>query len=154
MPDRIETELLFILTLPARPERLVLVRAMVQKTVESTGCNSELGNRLVIAVNEACMNIIQHAYKGDPNGRFTLEASRSGQTLCFRLEDQADKIDLEAVKPRQLEDSRPPLWCCISFPGSCFFYLSEALISPFRTIRCTQSQNAIVDLSTETTIRL
>lgn len=107
MSTGIESEFLFTLTLPARPERLALVRSVVQRIVESAGCSTELGQRLVIAVNEACMNIIQHAYKGDQNGRFMLEVSRTGQSLCFRLEDYADPIDLDAVRPRQLDDIRP-----------------------------------------------
>ena len=33
----------------------------------------ELSKKLVIAVNEACMNIIQHAYKGDESGEIIFE---------------------------------------------------------------------------------
>jgi anti-sigma regulatory factor (Ser/Thr protein kinase) len=104
--DRV-TQLLFRLSLPALPERLVLVRAIIQRTAETSGCSSELAQKLVIAVNEACMNIIQHAYKGGTSGQFMIEVSRSSQSLCFRLEDYADPIDLEKVKPRDLDDIRP-----------------------------------------------
>lgn len=107
MPSGPETEFLFLLTLPARPERLALVRTIVQRAVESVGCSDELGRRLVVAVNEACMNIIEHACKADTDGRFTLEASRTGPSLCFRLEDNASPIDPDTVKPRELADLRP-----------------------------------------------
>lgn len=107
MQSALNTELLFSLRLPARPERLTLVRAIIQRAAELSGCSNELAQNLVIATNEACMNIIQHAYKGDIHGQFTVEMSRSGTSLRFRLEDHAALIDLARVKPRALDDVRP-----------------------------------------------
>ncbi len=107
MRTALESELLFRLTLPARPERLALVRAIIQRVAESSGCSNELVQKLVIAINEACMNIIQHAYRGVDNGEFVIEVSRVAQSLCFRLEDYADPVDLDKIKPRDLDDIRP-----------------------------------------------
>jgi len=107
MQSALETELLFSLSLPARPERLALVRSIIQRAAELSGCSNELAQNLVLATNEACMNIIQHAYKGDSNGQFTVEMSRIGSSLRFRLEDHAAPIDLARVKPRALDDIRP-----------------------------------------------
>ena len=93
--------------LPARPERLCLVRVLVKRVAELAGCNAELSEQLVIAVNEACMNVIEHAYKGDVNGEIILEIHNNGGSLFFRLLDQADPVDLDSVKPRDLDDLRP-----------------------------------------------
>jgi sigma-B regulation protein RsbU (phosphoserine phosphatase) len=93
--------------LPARPERLCLVRVLVKRAAELAGCNAELSEQLVIAVNEACMNVIEHAYKGDVTGEIILEIHNNGGSLFFRLLDQADPVDLDSVKPRDLEDLRP-----------------------------------------------
>jgi len=102
-----ETELLFRLSLPARAERLVLVRAIIQRTAESAGCSNELCQKLVIAINEACMNIIQHAYRGKIDGQFMIEVARTKQALWFRLEDYAEPVDLDRIRPRELDDIRP-----------------------------------------------
>jgi len=101
------TELLFRLNLPARPERLALVRAVTQRMAEQVGCSTETAQKLVIAINEVCMNIIQHAYQGDVNGLYVMEVKRNAQTLYFRFEDSAHPVDLDKVKPRALEDIRP-----------------------------------------------
>ncbi len=93
--------------LPALPERLCLVRVLVKRAAELAGCNAELSEQLVIAVNEACMNVIEHAYKGDVNGEIILEIHNNGGSLFFRLLDQADPVDLDSVRPRDLEDLRP-----------------------------------------------
>jgi len=100
-------EQLVKLHLPAIPERLCLVRVLVKRAAELAGCDAELSEKLVIAVNEACMNVIEHAYKGDDSGEIILEIHNNGSSLFFRLLDHADPIDLDSVKPRNLEDLRP-----------------------------------------------
>ncbi len=107
MQPNIDQELLFNLKLPAEADRLALVRSVVQRAIENAGCDNELAQKIVIAVNEACMNIIQHAYKDIKKGEFELELTRDKDSLYFRLIDHAPHIDLEKVKPRDLDDIRP-----------------------------------------------
>ncbi len=100
-------ETLFEIRFPAKADRLCLIRALVKKTSEEAGCCSELSDRLVLAVNEACMNVIQHAYQGDELGEIVLEMLNNNGKLHFRLVDYANSIDLDSVKPRDLDDLRP-----------------------------------------------
>ncbi|OGT82421.1 MAG: hypothetical protein A3J35_02655 [Gammaproteobacteria bacterium RIFCSPLOWO2_02_FULL_52_10] len=86
---------------------MTLVRALVKRAVQTVGCNDALGEKLVIAVNEACMNVIQHAYQGNSTGDIVLEIHHAGSQLRFKLVDFAAPIDLEKVKSRDLEDIRP-----------------------------------------------
>ena len=67
----------------------------------------ELSDRLVLAVNEACMNVIQHAYEENAQGEIVLEVLNNQGKLHFRLVDYAKPIDLASVKPRDLNDLRP-----------------------------------------------
>jgi sigma-B regulation protein RsbU (phosphoserine phosphatase) len=64
-------------------------------------------SQLEIAVNEACTNIIQHAYKGDPSGEIVLEILNNGTDIIFRLTDFAKPVDPAGIKPRDLSDIRP-----------------------------------------------
>ncbi|MFQ5659852.1 MAG: ATP-binding protein [Gammaproteobacteria bacterium] len=100
-------EQLFEIRFSAKPERLCLVRALVKRVAEEVGCNEDLGEKLVIAVNEACMNVIQHAYKGDESGEIVLEIHNNGSQIVFRLLDYAEPVDLDNVNPRELDDVRP-----------------------------------------------
>ena len=102
-----QAEQLFEIRFPARPERLCLVRSLVKRTAEVVGCDEELREKLVIAVNEACMNVIQHAYKGNDSGEIVLQILNEESQLIFRLLDYAEPIDLDSVKSRKLEDVRP-----------------------------------------------
>ncbi|MCZ6802806.1 MAG: ATP-binding protein [Proteobacteria bacterium] len=100
-------ETLFEIRFPAKAERLCLVRSLVKRTAEVVGCSSELSDSLVIAVNEACVNVIQHAYQGDELGEIVLEMLNNEGKLHFRLVDYAHPIDLDSVKPRDLDEIRP-----------------------------------------------
>jgi anti-sigma regulatory factor (Ser/Thr protein kinase) len=64
-------------------------------------------DRLILAVNEAAMNIIQHAYNYDSKGKIRLEIMRKENELIFRLTDFACPIDRSCVKSRDLKDIRP-----------------------------------------------
>ncbi|MBI2993327.1 MAG: ATP-binding protein [Gammaproteobacteria bacterium] len=102
-----KAEKLLEVRFPAKPERLCLVRSLVRSASTHSGCSGALCDKLVIAVNEACMNVIQHAYKGDESGEMVLEILNNGSELLFRLKDHAAPIDLNSVKPRDLDEIRP-----------------------------------------------
>jgi sigma-B regulation protein RsbU (phosphoserine phosphatase) len=92
-------ESLVSLTFPARPDELHPVRELVRETCEKCGCPPELAQDLVIAIGEACQNVVRHAYKGTDAGEATLDIVCRDGMLEFRLGDTAPPIDQEKVKP-------------------------------------------------------
>lgn len=93
--------------IPARSDQLGKMRAAVRECVEASGCSEGPTADIVLAVDEACQNVIRHAYKGDPNGIIELEICREGDDLIFSLRDEAPPVDPAQVKPRDLDDVRP-----------------------------------------------
>jgi sigma-B regulation protein RsbU (phosphoserine phosphatase) len=91
----------------ADPRQLRAVREKVQEAAERLGCEKKFVSDLVIAVNEACMNVIQHAYGGDPAGEIELEIINNGAELVVNLRDFAAPIDPMSVRPRNLDELRP-----------------------------------------------
>ncbi len=102
-----KTQKLLELRFQASADRLCLIRPLVKRVAEVVGCQGDLADQLVLAVNEACMNVIQHAYKGDETGEIVLEILNNKKKLLFRLKDFAEPVDLESVQPRDLDDLRP-----------------------------------------------
>jgi sigma-B regulation protein RsbU (phosphoserine phosphatase) len=92
---------------PAQPGELSSVRAAVRQAVESGGGSSECAADVVMAVDEACQNIIRHAYAGDPDGSIVLRIERRGHELVISLIDFAPGVDPEQVKGRDLDELRP-----------------------------------------------
>jgi sigma-B regulation protein RsbU (phosphoserine phosphatase) len=103
MGDQVLLELRF----NADPKQLRMVREQVSAVLEPLGCGRKLTADLVIAVNEACMNVIQHAYKGDASGEIVLEIINNGSELLVNLVDFAAPIDPSKVRPRDINELRP-----------------------------------------------
>ena len=99
--------LLLELRVPAQPKQLRRVREAVRKAVEGCGCSPQATDDIVLAVDEACQNVIRHAYRNEPRGSIVLEIARVGDDLIFSLRDFAPPIDPAQVKPRDLDDLRP-----------------------------------------------
>jgi sigma-B regulation protein RsbU (phosphoserine phosphatase) len=103
--DKAET--IFHLNFPSQPDRLKLVRSAVFDTAMLCGCSEAIARDIVIAVDEACQNVIRHAYKGSPEGKIILDIGRHGDTIVLSLRDFADPVDITKIKPRDLDDLRP-----------------------------------------------
>ena len=89
------------------PKKLRMVRERVQEVAEEYGCSKKLISDLVIAINEACMNIMQHAYKGKKSGEILLQIQKKSGDVQVLLTDFADPIDPKGIRPRDLADVKP-----------------------------------------------
>jgi sigma-B regulation protein RsbU (phosphoserine phosphatase) len=89
----------------AEPERMRSVRADLRHALDAAGLSPDLRDRLVLAVDEACCNIIRHAYR-DRAGDIVLSLKRDGDVLEFELRDDAPSVDPGSVKPRELGECR------------------------------------------------
>ncbi|UCE90360.1 MAG: ATP-binding protein [Pseudomonadota bacterium] len=83
------------------------IRTLVREAATTCGCSDDEIDCVVLAVNEACMNIIQHAYGHAPDGEIILEILNNQHELVFRLRDFGVKVDPCSVRSRDLEDIRP-----------------------------------------------
>ncbi len=100
-------ELVLDMRSAAKPENLKQIRTAVRDAALGAGCSESCADEIVIAVNEACMNVIEHGYALDPNGVLTVQLSAQNGTLFAWLGDQCKPIDLSQLKSRSLEDIRP-----------------------------------------------
>jgi sigma-B regulation protein RsbU (phosphoserine phosphatase) len=106
-PALAEIEELLEITVPARADRLRMIRQMVSLAATCVGFSDEGASDLMLAVDEACQNIIRHGYRGDPNGQIRIRLTREGEELVVLLRDYAPPVDQDSVRPRDLADVRP-----------------------------------------------
>ena len=102
-----EGESLIQIRVNARPERLRIIRCVVTEAATASGCGESCVRDIVIAVDEACQNVIRHAYGDDPHGELVLDIRRVGEHLTFSLVDFAQPVEVASVRPRNLDDLRP-----------------------------------------------
>lgn len=83
------------------------MRQQVRDALDAHNVNKITIDLLILAVNEAAMNVIQHAYEFDCNGHIWIEINRNDDILLFKLTDFANAVDQECIRSRDLEDLRP-----------------------------------------------
>ncbi len=90
----------------ARADNLKAIRPQVDETAVAEGFDEKTADQLVLAIDEACSNVIRHAYEHKP-GPVILNIYREDGQLVFVLEDFAECIDCSSIKPRELDEVRP-----------------------------------------------
>ena len=68
--------------------------------------DKKTSDEMVIALNEACMNIIQHAYKGRI-GKIEIVIKKNANQWHFELIDFAPLVDIKTIKAKDLAEVRP-----------------------------------------------
>lgn len=100
------SELLFQKRFNADSQQLKHLREFVRECAAHAGFTPERVEQLVIGVNEACMNIIEHGYQRQ-GGEILFEVFSDQEYLVFQLTDFACTVDCSTIKSRELDDIRP-----------------------------------------------
>ena len=104
MPD---TKQLIETRFRSDPDQLRKIRDTIRKVLEDDNCPTPFIDDLVLAVNEACANIMQHAYKGKCTEEIVLIIKREQDVITVCLIDFAEPVDKSACKSRELDEVRP-----------------------------------------------
>jgi len=96
-----------ILDVPADPAAMFMVRALVGKISERIGFESEQRDKLVLAVDEACTNVIRHAYGNSGDGRISLTFTLGMDYFEVMIRDFGSSADPATFRGRDLEQVRP-----------------------------------------------
>lgn len=92
---------------PAQPGELSSMRHVLAAALARGGVGPALRQALVLAVDEACTNIIRHGHGGPCQSLIRLRLARDGDALHFDILDEAPCVDGTRLKPRDLSECRP-----------------------------------------------
>ena len=98
-PIKIPTEL----TVPSTTDNLSKVRVFVKNYAENFGLDNDLTGKIVLAVDEACTNIIKHAYKYSPEGNITVKLKSGKKKLSITIIDEGGHFDPQRIPEPDLE---------------------------------------------------
>ncbi|MEE8271129.1 MAG: SpoIIE family protein phosphatase [Alphaproteobacteria bacterium] len=100
-------ETLGFLTVPALVDRVRLVRGAVEAAARLCGFDVATSADIVLAVAEACQNVVVHAYADRAEGTIELRTFRRPDALVIHIRDFAPAVDPRTVRPRDLDDIIP-----------------------------------------------
>ncbi len=95
----------------ALPDRLVVIRDLLTAALSESGIDEDTRASIVLAVDEACQNIIRHAYKdvteGEIEGHISLNSDSEGTLLHIALTDHAPEVPESACEPGERDELTP-----------------------------------------------
>ena len=90
----------------AHAKNLKVIRDSLRDIFNENKIDKDISAEVVIALNEVCMNIIQHAYAG-MNGKIQITIEKDNAQWRFEFIDSAPIIDIENIKAKDLAEVRP-----------------------------------------------
>ena len=96
-----------ILSIPSHPRYLQLVRGVFKKVGAIMNLPATEAENIILAVDEACANVIKHSYKNLPPGKINLYLEILPAKLQVTIEDFGCKSDPARMQPRDIDDIKP-----------------------------------------------
>lgn len=93
----------FKLQVPSSTANLALIREFVSSIGAQAGFDAKDIAKLELAVDEACANVIEHAYSHDNTQEVIIRATFDDETLQIDVEDTGRGFDPSKIQPAELE---------------------------------------------------
>jgi serine/threonine-protein kinase RsbW len=94
----------FSLHVPSSTENLSMIRDFVKSIGTQAGMDDMEVARLEMAVDEACANVIEHAYKSDSTKEVSIRATVDENSVQIEVIDTGKGFDPSAVEQLKLEE--------------------------------------------------
>jgi serine/threonine-protein kinase RsbW len=101
VPEAIEQT--FTLQVPSSTRNLSMIRDFVTRVAEQSGLDEQQRSQLEMAVDEACANVIEHAYGEDVSREVVVRATFGDEGVEIRVIDTGKGFDPGAVSAKEVE---------------------------------------------------
>ncbi|MBD3291118.1 ATP-binding protein [candidate division KSB1 bacterium] len=101
MPETLE------FMIPAEPKYLKINRLSIKLLCELIGFSTVESNNITLAIDEACSNVIRHAYNGPSKEPIHIKCNIYGNKIEFLIRDFGRKANVDQIKSRELDEIRP-----------------------------------------------
>lgn len=99
----------FTLKIPSRTSNLGIIREFIQGIARQFGFSDDTIGEIQLAVDEACSNVIKHAYQYDNNKKIDIIVETNGSKLTIIISDRGKGFDpakLETPEQRLQKHAR------------------------------------------------
>jgi len=92
------------LTVKSTTNNLAIIREFVENVARESGFSKEIVSKISLAVDEACTNVIKHAYKFSPDREIKILTQFNDSKLTIRITDSGDKFDPNLIPEPNLKE--------------------------------------------------
>ena len=131
-------EPLLQLVFRSAPDRLKMVRAGVVAAAGACGFDEDVAADIALAVDEACANVIVHAYGSRGDADIVLDIYRLRGGIRLRVRDFGPPVAPDAIRPRPLDTVRP---------GGLGSHFIREIMDDARLERAADGRGNILDLT-------
>ncbi len=96
-----------VITIPSHPKYLSVIRETTITVGKLYGIPEADVEDIKLAVDEACSNVIKHAYRGDTTKKISVKYTIAKNLFTVMIEDNGIKTQIESMQGRSLNDIRP-----------------------------------------------
>lgn len=91
----------------SHPENLSKIRQTVSKALSKCCLSKEDSGSIILAVDEACSNIIRHSYKNDHTKEIELTICTEPDCLSIVVQDKGIEFDINCIEKRDVSEVKP-----------------------------------------------
>jgi len=95
------------IVIPSNPHYLSVVRAVTGQISSVAGMSGKEADKVKLAVDEACSNVIKHAYRGKTDRKIVVQFRIADDSFVVIIEDNGIKASPNKIKGRDFDDIRP-----------------------------------------------
>jgi len=85
------------ISISSTTDNLSIVRGFIETVAKEAGFDDSVTSKIILAVDEACTNVIKHAYKFNEQGEINIDANFSGDMLQIILTDNGVNFDSDKI---------------------------------------------------------
>lgn len=93
----------FHLKIPGRLENLGRIRNFISGIAVGMGFGKDDINKIELAIDEACTNVIKHAYRDMPNGDIDINVNSDDDKLAIKVTDYGKSFNHETIQMPDME---------------------------------------------------
>ncbi|NJD23105.1 MAG: ATP-binding protein [Melioribacter sp.] len=85
-------------------DNLAVIRDFIKSAANQSGFSEDSTGKIILAVDEACTNIIKHAYKYSPEGNILIKIKFNDPKFSISITDEGSHFDPNKVPEPDLRE--------------------------------------------------
>jgi len=92
------------LLIKSKTDNLAVIRDFIKSAADQSGFSEDTVGKIILAVDEACTNIIKHAYKSSPEGNIIIKIKFNDPKFSISITDEGSHFDPNKVPEPNLRE--------------------------------------------------